>query len=1256
MKKFSITTKLTLFFILFTAIVLAAFSIPAYLSSRASLRDATTSELLSTALEKQAALNAWNADREHSIEDIARQADLRELVATLKSATDESIDTNLAYSDLKEELENWAGEGHRFLHLSVIDDQTGRIVASTDTDEEGQNVNNESYFTSGKQAPYIENPYYDQFLQQVSMTAAAPLYSSDGRLIAVLAGPTNLNELNSIIQRRTGLHQTDESFLVNTSTLLVTQPRHLEETAVLQRHLETEAVNQCLERTSGSIEADDYRGVPAIIVYHWLQERQLCLIVKIDQQEAFAPIKALGQTMAFAGFVILIIGSLIAFLMSHFINKPILQLSYGAEKIAQGTRDYRIDVKARNDEIGLLGHQFNQMAAAIEENEKQLKDRGIEMEQRVKDRTAELDASEKRYRLLSETSPDMIFVIDRNDQVQYVNSLAAQQFRKTPEDVIGKPRTALFPPSIAEGQSHGLQQVFNSGHPLSSESAITFPGRRIWLDTTLVPIHDETGEVSAVMGVSRNTTERRQAEEALAEQHAFLRQVIDMVPNQLFVRNREGMITLANQAMAEFHGATVDELMGTHDDNRGLDIEQMDKFRAEDIAVMDSCQPIFTLNEEIISPRGDKQWFQVYKYPLLDLNGKSDQVLCILIDVTERKAAETALAEQHDFLRQVLDIVPNQLFVRNREGFITLANKSMADFYGTTVEKLIGTSDRNHNLSLEQVKKFRAEDCSIMDTCQPLFTMNEEIIAPNGETCWVQVHKRPLIGSDGKSDQVLIALIDVTQRKLAEETLVAQHTYLKQVLDISPNPMFARDRDGIFTLANRAMAEFYGTTVDELIGTKDVVYQVDDVLERKFREEDHAVMESGQGVSVLGEEIITRLGNKCWVQSYKQPLFNPDGKCDQVLVALVDITHHKEAERAIQEEKVLSDSIINSLPGIFYMFDTDGRFLRWNTNFEEVSGYNTEEMVERHPADFFVGEEKQTVVQAIQEVFVKGESSVEAHFTSRNGISTPYFLTGVRIEKNGQHWLLGTGMDITSIKEAEQKLEKAVDDLGRSNAELERFAYVASHDLQEPLRMVTSYLQLLERRYKERLDSDALEFINYAVDGSNRMKTLINDLLAYSRVGSRGIDLTPTDCETALANVLNNLQIAIEETNANISHDVLPQVMGDAGQIAQLFQNIIGNAIKFRGDKPPHIHIGVQKDGDDWLFSITDNGIGLEPQYFERVFIIFQRLHSRGEYTGTGIGLAISKRIAERHGGRIWIESEPGNGSTFFFTIPIMGD
>lgn len=240
-----------------------------------------------------------------------------------------------------------------------------------------------------------------------------------------------------------------------------------------------------------------------------------------------------------------------------------------------------------------------------------------------------------------------------------------------------------------------------------------------------------------------------------------------------------------------------------------------------------------------------------------------------------------------------------------------------------------------------------------------------------------------------------------------------------------------------------------------------------------------------------------------------------------------------------------------------------------------------------------------------------------------------------------------------SLRKEKETVQLYADELKRSNAELEQFAYVASHDLQEPLRMVASFTQLLAKRYKDKLDADAHEFISFAVDGANRMQRLINDLLSYSRIQTRANPFGETDFEEVLGQARINLQAAIEKSCALISNDPLPVLTADSNQMLRLFQNLIDNAIKFSGDMPPRIHISAEKIDNDYLFSVRDNGIGIDPQFKERIFVIFQRLHNKEEYPGTGIGLAICKRIIERHKGRIWLESEPGNGSVFYFTLPV---
>ena len=339
----------------------------------------------------------------------------------------------------------------------------------------------------------------------------------------------------------------------------------------------------------------------------------------------------------------------------------------------------------------------------------------------------------------------------------------------------------------------------------------------------------------------------------------------------------------------------------------------------------------------------------------------------------------------------------------------------------------------------------------------------------------------------------------------------------------------------------------------------------------------------------------------------------------------------------------------------------DGRWLRVNQRLCEITGYPAEDLLTKtfqeitHPDDLDL--DLDHVRRLLAGEFP--DYSLEKRSLTRDGATVWANLTVglVRDEQGAPDYFIAVIEDITERMEAEEKLRTLNEDLIRSNRELEQFAYIASHDLQEPLRMVSSYTQLLARRYGELLDQDAKDFIGFAVDGANRMQQLIQDLLAYSRITTRGKPPEPLDSHDALGEAVANLQATIQESGALVTTVDLPRVMGDRGQLVQVFQNLIANAVKFhRPEEPPRIHVSAERTGGFWTFRVADNGIGIESKYFDQVFQVFQRLHTRSEYPGTGIGLAICKRAIERFGGRIWVESEPGTGSTFFFTLPEVPD
>jgi PAS domain S-box-containing protein len=400
-------------------------------------------------------------------------------------------------------------------------------------------------------------------------------------------------------------------------------------------------------------------------------------------------------------------------------------------------------------------------------------------------------------------------------------------------------------------------------------------------------------------------------------------------------------------------------------------------------------------------------------------------------------------------------------------------------------------------------------------------------------------------------------------------------------------------------------------------------------------------------------------GSIYWVDSTIVPLLDAAGKPRQYIAIRTDITERKMAEEA----RAHLAAVVESSDDAIVAKTLAGTITSWNPGAEKLYGYPAVEALGRSMRMLLPPEradEEGDILARIR----RGESV--NHFDTvrvrKDGRKIDVSVT-ISPVKDAHSMIIGASniaRDITDRKRTEtqlaaqaEELARQADELARSNADLEQFAYVASHDLQEPLRMVAAYTQLLSERYTGKLDENADRFIGYAREGAVRMQVLIQDLLAFSRVGRKEDAFTNIDCNAVMDEVKLALASAMQESGAVITCGSLPTVCADRTQVAQLFQNLIGNAIKFRGGKVPAISVSAEKKDQEWQFSVTDNGIGIAPEFSENVFIIFQRLHARSEYPGNGIGLAICKKIVERYGGKIWVESESGAGSTFRFTMPV---
>jgi PAS domain S-box-containing protein len=503
---------------------------------------------------------------------------------------------------------------------------------------------------------------------------------------------------------------------------------------------------------------------------------------------------------------------------------------------------------------------------------------------------------------------------------------------------------------------------------------------------------------------------------------------------------------------------------------------------------------------------------------------------------------------------------------------------------------------------------------------------------------------------------------ETSRRGLAERHLSQMEGRYRGLLEAAPDAMVVVNQGGEIVLLNVQAEKQFGYHRDELVGQKVNNIIPDGFAERLIADGTRSAAEALAQQIGTGIELIARRkdGTEFPIEIMLSPLESAEGIL--VTAAIRDISVRKKAETHLAQMEGRYRGLLEAAPDAMVVVNQAGEIALLNVQAEKQFGYSRDELVGQQVkniipegfAERLIADGTRSAAEALAQQIGTG---IELIARRKDGSEFPIEIMLSPLESAEGILVTAAIRDISERKKSEEHLLKTVGELKRSNEELQQFAYVSSHDLQEPLRMVASYTQLLAKRYKGRLDSDADEFIAFAVDGCNRMQGLIQDLLAYSRAGTTGKALCEVSGEGALQGALTNLRITIEQSGAVVSHDSLPAITTDETQLTQVFQNLVGNAIKYRSAEVPRVHVSAAKNGgNEWIFSVRDNGLGIAPQYFERIFILFQRLHGRNEFEGTGIGLAICKKVLERLGGRIWVESQLEKGSTFYFALPERGE
>jgi PAS domain S-box-containing protein len=680
----------------------------------------------------------------------------------------------------------------------------------------------------------------------------------------------------------------------------------------------------------------------------------------------------------------------------------------------------------------------------------------------------------------------------------------------------------------------------------------------------------------------------------------------------------------------------------------------------------------------------------------------TDSLVRAISYAIERQKTEAALIKSEQKYRDLVEDSNSIILEFDTAGTITFMNEYGLRFFGFTADELIGR-DAMGTIIPEVESTGRNLRPVIEDLLSAPDHYEENVnenVTKEGRRVWVSWSNRAITDVNGRvignraigndisalkhaeealqkahdeleqkvQERTLELQNEIEERKVIEEELRASGDELRdltaeltrsnkelaeyaEMIDLASDSIVVRDLDHRVLSWNKGAEQIFGWTKEEAIGQ-----YMPSLLQTNypipFDEVNAQVFNSGYWEGDV--RCTTKDGAELIVEHHLTLKWDNQGKPVAILSISNDVTDRKQAEEKVRAASLYSRSLLEASLDPLVTISAEGKITDVNKATEEVTGFSREQLIGSDFSSYFIDPEKASAGYA--KVFSKGyvrDYPLAIRRKSGKITDVLYNATLYRNEAGKIQGVFAAARDVTERKKIEERLKQTLEELMRSNADLEQFAYVASHDLQEPLRAVVNYLQLFERRYKKQIDEKADKYITHAVSGGQRMQELINGLLAYSRISTRGKALEPIDSTLVVSNAVHNLHRIITENNAVVTHDPLPVVKVDEVQLLQVFQNLIGNAIKYRDTAVPTVHVGAHRTDDYWVFSVSDNGIGIDMQYADRIFIIFQRLHTRKKYEGVGMGLAVCKKIVERHGGKIWVESELGQGSTFYFTLPV---